>query len=150
MTNRIHSTRRCAVVLLAVACLIAFSLPVMAGKVALDKGTQVEVRFDLGAKISSKTNQVGDTVAITLADPIIIGGQVIVEEGAEGQAVVSEVEENGRGGKPGAITVDFVSLNAKGNFQLPEGEVIPLMGSTTDKGSGKKLLSWLFIFGLFI
>lgn len=150
MNKRQRSSTVTIVILTWVMCLCLIAGDALAGKVALDKGTKIEVRFDLGAKISSRTSAVGDTVNISLADPIIIGGQVIVEEGAPGKAVVTEVENNGRVGKPGLITVDFVSLESKGSFKLPEGEVIPLLGAVTDKGKGKKLLSLILGFGLLI
>ena len=143
-------TTHTAVLALAIFCLLIAADSALAGKVAVDKGTPVEIRFDLGAKVSSKTAQVGDTVGIKLASPIIIGGQVIVDEGTEGKAVVSEVKGHGMVGKPGQITVNFVSLEAKGAFHLPENQMIPLNGSITVKGKGKKILSILFIAGLLI
>ena len=148
MNAQIHRVFTTMLLLAVVVCFVSGNA--LAGKVAIDKGTKVEVRFDLGAKISSKTSLVGDTVAIKLSAPILIGGQVIVDEGAEGKAVVADIQKNGKVGKPGEITVNFVSLNAKGAFSVPGGGVIPLTGSITDRGKGKKILSILFIAGLLI
>ena len=148
MNTQIQRVFTTMLLVAVVACFAAGSA--LAGKVAIDKGTKIDVRFDLGAKISSKTSNVGDTVNITLAAPIIIGGQVIVDEGAEGKAVVADIKKNGKVGKPGEITINFVSLNAKGAFSVPNGGVIPLTGSISDRGKGKKILSILFIAGLLI
>ncbi len=122
----------------------------LAGKIMIPQGTEVKVRFDPNMKISSKTTSEGIPLLINLAEPIAIGGVTIVEKGAVGTANVAKAEKAGKGGKAGFIKIEFASLDAKGDFKLPEGSKIKLSGSIEDKGKGKKILSWLFIFGLFI
>jgi hypothetical protein len=121
-----------------------------AGKIMIPQGTEVKVRFDPNMKISSKTTSEGIPLLINLAEPIAIGGVTIVEKGAVGTATVAKAEKAGKGGKAGFIKIEFVSLDAKGDFKLPEGTKIKLAGSAEDKGKGKKIISWLFILGLFI
>jgi hypothetical protein len=123
---------------------------VFAGKVRLDAGTPVKVKFDPNVKVSSGSSVEGVPVRILLAEPITMGGQVIVEAGAEGTATVKKVQKNGRGGKPGYISVEFASLGSKGEFKAAGDGRIKLAGVAEDKGKGKKTLSYLFIFGLFI
>jgi len=138
-------------------CFAALALAVVllapsahSARVPLQQGTEAIVTFAADGKIKSGEHAVGDTLEITLARPIIIGNQVIVEDGASGKAVVAEIKPSGKGGKPGYIKVSFVSLMTKGTFKTLDGAPIPLEGTIDDKGGGKKLLSYLFIAGLFI
>jgi len=85
-----------------------------------------------------------------LAEPIVVGGEVIVEKGAQGTAVIGEVEKAKRAGKPGRITVEFVDLAAKGPYEIVGEDRIKLSGTEEAKGKSRKTLSYLFIFGLFI
>ncbi len=122
----------------------------LAGKIMIPKDTEVKIRFDPNMVINSNTTMEGIPLLINLAEPIEIGGVTIVEKGAAGTATVVKAEKAKKAGKPGFIKIEFVDLEAKGDFSLPEGEKIKLTGSAEGKGKGKTLLSWLFIFGLFI
>ncbi len=124
--------------------------PVHAAKVQLPEGTAIKVKFDPSVTISSGESVAGVPILIRLAEPITIAGQVIVDEGATGTAEIVEVEKAARGGKPGKISVKFVDLETKGVFKAPDDGRIKLSGLVEGKGKGKKTLSYLFIFGLFI
>jgi len=121
-----------------------------AGKVQIVEGTDIKVKFARDMEITSGKLQVGIPLLIHLAEPIVIGGKIIVEEGAEGTAEVLEVRTASKPGKPGYIKVGFVGLKAKGDYVTLDGSNIKLGGEIDAEGKGKKLLSWLFIFGLFI
>jgi hypothetical protein len=137
-------------VLLAALVLFGLVGQASAGKVQLDAGTTIKVKFDPGVQISSSKSVVGVPVQMKLAEPISIGGQVIVEAGAEGTATVAKIEPSGRAGKPGLIVLNFVDLGSKGAFKVANNGRIKLSGTAEGKGKGKKTLSYLFIFGLFI
>jgi hypothetical protein len=121
-----------------------------AGKVMLPEGTQIKVRFPANVKISSGKLGAGVPLLFNLEESITIGGKAIVEKGAEGTAVIKEVVKASKPGKAGKIVIDFVDLQPKGAFKTPENAKIKLSGSITAEGKGKKLMSYLFIFGLFI
>jgi hypothetical protein len=122
-----------------------------AGKIQIPDGTEVQLIFDPNMKISSKNVTEGIPLLVNLYAPIEIGGVVVVEKGAVGTAEVMEVEKAGKAGKPGYIKIKFVDLEPKGDFQpLEDGAKIKLAGEIEKKGKGKKILSWVFIFGLFI
>jgi hypothetical protein len=121
-----------------------------AGKVQLTKDTQLKVKFDSPKRISSGSLQKGEDVAIYLAEDFKIGGETIIEAGAKGTAKVKEVVKASRPGKPGKIAISFVSLGSKGAYKAAGGKEIKLTGSIGDDGGGRKILSWLFILGLFI
>lgn len=140
--------RVAAVCALIGMCLLAGSA--FAGKVMVPEDTKITVKFPSTMKISSGKMAAGIPLAFELAKPIEIGGKVVVEKGATGTAVVKESVKAKRGGKPGKITLEFTELMPKGTFQSPDGAPIKLKGAITAEGKGKKTLSYLFIFGLFI
>ena len=124
---------------------------VQAGKIQIPDGTEVQMIFDPNMRITSKNVTAGIPLLVNLYAPIEIGGVVVVEKGAVGTAEVVEVETAGKAGKPGYIKIKFVDLEPKGDFQpLDEGAKIKLAGEVEKKGKGKKLLSLILGFGLFI
>ncbi len=122
----------------------------MAGKIMIPKDTKIKIRFDPNMVINSKTTSEGIPLLINLAEDIEIGGVTIVEKGAAGTATVVKASKAKTGGKGGFIKIEFVDMEPKGDFSLPEGEKIKLTGSAEGKGKNKTLLSWLLILGLFI
>jgi hypothetical protein len=79
----------------------------------LPAGTELEVELVNGA--SSKTNALGDRVAIRLAAPIIKDGAVIVAAGALGEVEVIDIAKSGMGGKQGKLIIAarHVDLNGQ-------------------------------------
>jgi len=136
--------------LTAVFALLFIVPNIQAGKVQIPEDTEVKVKFDPGMKISSKLLQPGIPLLIYLAEPVEIGGKVIIEEGAMGKAEVLEVKGASKPGKPGYLKVAFVDIKPKGEYNTLDSAAIKLKGEVESEGGGKKLLSWLFIFGLFI
>jgi len=147
MWTRNGAIRFAAIVVLAMI-LLAASLP--AATIQLPRGTEVKVKFSTAAKVSSGNLAKDVPVLFTLAEPVIIGGETLVEAGATGTAKVVEVEKAGKAGKPGYIKVAFVDLDPKGIYQTADKAKIKLTGEIENKGKGKKLMSMLFIAGLFI
>jgi hypothetical protein len=135
---------------LAILALAALSATAFAAKVAVPEGTPVKVMFDAGKKISSGELKAGDTLSIRLVEDVKIGGKTIVGAGAKGIAKVKEVTPSSKPGKPGKIEISFVALTLGGDFRSKDGGDLKLSGTAKDAGSSHKLLSWLFIFGLFI
>lgn len=125
---------------------------VLAGKVMLPADKKVKVTFAVaeGKQISSKNLLTGLQVSIRLEEPIMISDKVIVEKGAEGRAEVLEIVKPSKPGKPGKIKVGFISLSPKGAYKTLDGSDIKLTGEWEVTGKSKKLLSYIFIFGLFI
>lgn len=150
MSAKIDGYRQVIMAFGVVLALLATSVPVQAGAIQIPKGTEVKLKFPAGMKISSGDVTAGIPLVCYLQEPIEIGGVVVVEKDAQATAKVAEVKKAGKGGKPGYIKVEFESLDAKGDFRLVNADKIKLSGAVEAKGKGKKLLSYLFIFGLFI
>jgi hypothetical protein len=148
--ERNDAMRRATLSVLVIAALVALPAAAFAAKVAVPEGTPVKVMFDAGKKISSGELKAGDTLSIRLVEDVKIGGKSIVGAGAKGIARVKEVTPSSKPGKPGKIEISFIALSASGEFRSKDGSDIKLAGTAVDKGSSHKLLSWLFILGLFI
>ncbi len=136
------------VVALMVVCLLPAA--VLAGKVVLPEDTAIKVKFGSSIRVNSGMLQKGLEVPIYLAEDITIGGKTIVEEGAEGSAEVLEMERASRPGDPGYIKLGFKELNTRGEYHTADGSMIKLAGVAENKGKSRKVLSWVFILGLFI
>jgi hypothetical protein len=115
-----------------------------AGEVLLPDSLEIKVKFDSTLQISSGKLVKGAPIAIHLAEPIDIGGVIIVEKGASGTAVVSDVVKAGKGGKPGQIKVDFTELEPKGEYMTEDSSKIKIFGSVEHKGKKKGIFPYLF------
>ncbi len=152
MSARIYGYRHIVLAIGVVLALLAMSVPVWAGAIQVPQGTEVKLKFPAGMKISSGNVTQGVPLVCYLQEPIDIGGVIVVEKDAQATAKVVEVKSAGKGGKPGYIKIQFESLDPKGPFRPVNAEKIKLenAGPVEANGKGKKLLSYLFIFGLFI
>ncbi|RKX26918.1 MAG: hypothetical protein DRP45_02295 [Candidatus Zixiibacteriota bacterium] len=120
-------------------------------QIKLQKGTEISVAFK--QDVSSKYLAPGQEIPIAVTEDVIIGGVVLIKAGAEGKAMVKSVEPAGKGGKPGTISVELGELESGSGFKSLEDKGIKLEGidgAIEAKGKGKKTLSYIFIFGLFI
>lgn len=134
-----------------VLILVAFGMTtIQAGTIEVPKGKEVKLKFPSDIKITSGNVTKGIPIVCYLAQPIVIGGVTIIEEGAQGTATVAEVVKPSKPGKPGKIKIEFTGLDAKGEYKFLTEDKIKLTGAAEAEGKGKKLLSYIFIFGLFI
>lgn len=148
IVSRGNKPLRVCIYIVIAAALLAGSLS--AATIQLPRGTEVKVKFTGAAKVSSGNLAKDVPVLFTLVEPVIIGGETLVEAGATGTAKVVEVKKAGAVGKPGYIKVAFVDLEPKGAYLTADKSKIKLSGEIENKGKGKKFLSLLFIAGLFI
>jgi hypothetical protein len=134
----------------ALAVILIIPVAASAAKVVLAEETEVKVSFDPEIRVNSGMLQVGLSVPIILAEDITIGGKTIVEKGAPGTAEVLEIERASRPGDPGYIKIGFRKLSPRGEYSTATGEMIKLSGEVENRGKSRKVLSWLFILGLFL
>ena len=119
--------------------------------VILSAGTKVQIVFE--QDVSSKYVTPGQLIPIRLDGAVNYGGIIAVKDGAKGSALVKSVEPAGKGGKPGRVEVVLVELEPNGAYKAEGDKKIALKaidGPITAEGKGRKTLSYLFIFGLFI
>ncbi len=138
--------RRMAISVAILVLFLAATLP--AATIQLQRGTEVKIKFATAIKVSSGNLAKDVPVQFVLAEPIIIGGETLVESGATGTAKVVDVKKAGRGGKAGYIKIAFVDLEPKGAFQSADKAKIKLSGEVENKGKGKKIIPYLFFLPL--
>jgi hypothetical protein len=143
--------KRVSLAALTLIALVSFGSVAHAADFLVPEGTEITVAFD--QDVSSKYVEPGDEIPIRLVEPIEIGGQVIVESGAKGSGRVKSVDPAGKPGSPGKVEVELLQLTPDGTFKSIDDKPIPIEGADgtiVAEGKGRKTLSWLFIFGLFI
>ncbi len=138
---------------LPVALFVLFSFCFLslaqAATLQLPKGTDVKLKFNPGMEISSGSLAKDVPIICTLAEPVKIGDIVVIEEGAQATATVTEVKKAGGGGKGGYIKVSFSELETKGAYRSVDGSKIKLAGYIENEGKGKGFIPYLF-FVLFL
>lgn len=116
-----NSFRTLAIVipLIAVTSLAAQRLPA---------GTHVAVRLD--RTVSSRTARVGDRIAASLEQPIIVDGREVARRGTPVRAEVTYVRRSGRFHHAGELTVRLASIDIRGRRYALKSTAI------RDKGNG--------------
>ena len=105
---------------------------VAAKPIVIPAGTMITVR--LGEAVSSKTSRNGDSFSAEVAQPVEVGGKVVVPSGAEASGHVVEAVPEGRfkGGAKLRLALD--SITAKGTRYDIETSVL----SRSLKGKGER------------
>jgi Chitobiase/beta-hexosaminidase C-terminal domain len=102
--------------------------PDASGKVVLPRGMVVPLVF--ASDLNSKTADVGDRIALSLAEDIKVGDTILVRKGAAAVGKVTETDKSHGLGVPGEIIFSVESLAA-------DGTVIKLHGSAAKEGQDK-------------
>ncbi|MBD3401929.1 hypothetical protein GF420_03460 [candidate division GN15 bacterium] len=147
MAGRLRSRRWVSVAAIGLA-LMALTVNTTAATFQLPAGTPVAVTFAANQPISSGDVISGVPLVITLAEPIKLGDRVLVEAGAEGKAMVTDVKKASAPGNPGMIRVEFQEIDTKGEFATTDGSSIKLTGAVEMEGKGKKTLAFITIIGI--
>ena len=84
--------------------------------VTIAAGTLLSVRVD--QKLSTETNQTGDSFKATLDQPLVVDGFVIAERGARVEGRVIEADPGGRVRGLSRISLELVRLNSSDGQRL--------------------------------
>jgi hypothetical protein len=138
--------------LLAISLILALVLPGVSygGKVQVDSGQTVKLHVAPGHAVTSDLAMVGDTVPLVLAEQVKIGLTIVFDANTTGKAVVTSVGMRGKAGKAGSITLRVIELGAASPYRPNPPGSIKLEGSAARQGQGRKFLSLLAGFGLFV
>ena len=100
--------------------------------VTVPAGATLTVR--LGQAVGSKTSQAGDRFAASLAQPVAVGGNVVIPAGAEASGTVTQAHAAGRfkGGATLALCLDSIMIQGR-QYSIQTSSV-----SRTSKGKGKR------------
>jgi len=82
------------------------------GKVVLPQGTTVHLVF--ASPLTSKTAEVGDKIALTLDQDVVLDGIVAAPKGSPATGHVVLVDKPGFGGMPGQVNFHVDALNVRG------------------------------------
>jgi hypothetical protein len=82
------------------------------GKVVLPQGTTVHLVF--ASPVTSKTAEVGDKIALTLDQDVVLDGVVAAPKGSPATGHVVRVDKPGFGGMPGQVNFHVDALNVHG------------------------------------
>lgn len=104
--------------------------PIMAGAsdaAVLRIGTKVPLKMSEELTTKGKQLRVGQHFNMEVAEPVLVGGQVVVPAGAPAVGEITEVRNKGMWGKSGHLTAQmlYVSVN---------GRQIRMTGTFDDKG----------------
>ncbi|MBU1652979.1 hypothetical protein KKA00_12205, partial [bacterium] len=94
-------------------------------KETIPAGTPVFVKID--HEISSKEYSAGSKVPVTVAHDVIVKGQVLIQAGAQCDAVVTSAQKAGAVGRAGRLTIQVNSVMSVG------GTMIPIANATLNK-----------------
>jgi hypothetical protein len=144
MNIRINGNRTLSMMICFLLVAFLASTVVQAGTIQLPKGTKVKLKFPPDLKVTSGNLSEGIPVICYLAEPVEVGGIVVVEEGAQGTATALEVEPAKKSGKPGRIKIGFITLETKGEYKTLDGSPIKLFGTKEAEGKGKGIFPYLF------
>jgi hypothetical protein len=92
------------------------------------------IRVQLGQTLSTQDSQIGESFSATVADPVVVNGQVVLPAGASASGTVTDVKKLGHfmGNALLAVRLDSISGN---------GATYPVRTSTVErfeKGKGKR------------
>lgn len=94
--------------------------------------TAITVRTQ--SALSSKNNQSGDSFTATVADPITVGGEVVVPAGTQAQGTVVEAVAKGKIKGAASLRLELTSLTIRGNNYPIQSS----MAGFSQKGKGKR------------
>ena len=107
-------------------------LPGANGALALRTDAQIPLVFT--SSIDSRTAQVGDSIALTLAEDLKIGDTLLASKGTSATGKVIQVDHSGAGDAPGEIQFEVDSLNVNGT-KIPLHAVDALAGKYVARAS---------------
>ena len=85
--------------------------------VSVPAGTTVEL--ETAYTINSQLVRTGDAVSFRVVNPVLVGGQVVIEKGATATALVTKAERNGHWGRAGRITWVMKEVTAADGTRIP-------------------------------
>lgn len=122
--------------LMAVTVLLAvMSVPALAVKVSVPRGTDVPLIFDKA--FSSKTAKVGDRVPMHVSNSVVVNGHTILASGTHVVGVLSSVEKRKRYGVNARmqITLNPIRLSSRNILTLEPKTKGKYAGSRTDQAA---------------
>jgi hypothetical protein len=110
-----------------------FSAALAAAEMTVPDGTRIRVRLD--QTISSGTADQGQTVELSVTEPVKIGGQTVIPDGARVTGTITQAQEKRHMGRAGKLDFSIDRVRAA------DGEWIPLRYTLNKKSGGSHAVS---------
>jgi hypothetical protein len=102
-------------------------------QIVIPEGTKLRVRLD--QTISSATAEEGQTVELSVTDPVLIDDQVVIPEGARVTGVVTQAQEKRRLGRAGKLDFSIERV------RCADDQWVPLRYAVTRKSGNSHVIS---------
>ena len=109
--------------------------------VSVPAGTTVEL--ETAYTINSQLTRKGDAVSFRVVNPVIVGGQVVIEKGAVATALVTKAERGGHWGRAGRIAWMMKEVTAADGSRVP----LQFSGRTVGDSKGAKVATTMVVMG---
>lgn len=115
--------------------------PARRAAVRVPAGTVVEL--ETAYTINSQLVRKGDAVSFRVVNPVIVGGQVIIEKGATATALVTKAERGGHFGRAGRVAWTMKEVTAADGTRIP----LQFSGRTVGDSKGAKVATQMVVMG---
>jgi hypothetical protein len=109
--------------------------------VSVPAGTVVEL--ETAYTINSQLTRRGDAVTFRVVNPVVVGGQVVVEKGATATALVTKAERGGHFGRAGRIAWTMKEVTAADGSRIP----LQFNGRTVGDSKGAQVATRMIVMG---
>ncbi len=128
-------------------------LMVMSPKCAPQPARRVAVRVPAGTPVELETAytidsqlvRAGDAVSFRVVNPVVLDGQVVIEQGAAATAVVTKAERGGHFGRAGRIAWTMKEVTAADGSRIP----VEFSGRVVGDSKGGKVATRMILTGTF-
>lgn len=117
--------------------------PPPARRVAVQVPAGTPVELETAYTINSQLVRAGDAVSFRVVNPVIVGGQVVIEKGAVATAVVTQAERGGHFGRAGRIAWTMKEVTAADGTRVP----VQFSGRTVGDSKGAKVATQMVLTG---
>jgi len=117
--------------------------PQPARRVAVEVPAGTVVELETAYTINSQLVRTGDAVTFRVVNPVVVGGQVVVEKGATATALVTRSERGGHFGRAGRIAWAMKEVTAADGSRVP----LQFSGRTVGDSKGAKVATQMVVMG---
>lgn len=110
--------------------------------VQVPAGTPVEL--ETAYTINSQLVRAGDAVTFRVVNPVVVGGQVVIEKGAAATAVLTKAERGGHFGRAGRLAWTLKEVTAADGTRIP----LQFSGRAVGDSKGAKVATRVVLTGL--
>lgn len=118
--------------------------PPPARRVAVQVPAGTAIELETAYTINSQLVRAGDAVSFRVVNPVVVGGQVVVEKGAAATALVTKAERGGHWGRAGRIAWTMKEVTAADGTRLP----VQFSGRMVGDSKGAKVATRVVLTGL--